>query len=172
MECPQCGATNKETDVHCYRCGLPLTTVVSTRVFNQKDETPVIPKRRWGTARFDSKTAVIFNIRGHSKPLRVIFEKPDMVIGRSHGDSSPEVDLNPYGGLDAGVSRRHALLRQQNDTIVLIDLGSANHTYLNGQHIIPNEPRILRDGDELRLGRLVMRATFEDVTPFEPKAKE
>ena len=38
--------------------------------------------------------------------------------------------------------------------------GSANSTYLNGQRLLPSEPRILRDNDELRLGRLVIRVTF------------
>jgi predicted component of type VI protein secretion system len=40
------------------------------------------------------------------------------------------------------------------------DLGSANSTFLNGQRLMPHEPRVLRDNDEVRLGRLVFRVNF------------
>lgn len=162
IECPQCKADNPEQSLHCFRCGTLLRHERSTKVFDQTDESPVIPKRRWGTARFDRETVILLHVRGYNEPLRIVFSQDELVIGRTHGDVVVEVDLTEHGGIDAGVSRRHALLRRQNDTIVVIDLGSANSTFLNGQRIIPNEPRILRDGDEMRLGRLVMRATFED----------
>ena len=58
------------------------------------------------------------------------------------------------------MSRRHLDLPRQHDTILVTDLGSANSTYINGQRLIPREPRILRDNDELRLGRMVIRVTF------------
>lgn len=49
---------------------------------------------------------------------------------------------------------------RDHDTVVVSDMGSANSTYLNGQRLMPYEPRILRDNDELRLGRLVIRISF------------
>ena len=164
IQCPNCGAENKEDAVYCYRCGYVLSNKSSTKKFEQQDTGPVIPKRRWGTARFDSQTSVTLNVRGHEKALSVFFnEDNEITLGRTHGDVVVEVDLTNHGAIDAGVSRRHALLRRQNDTVVVIDLNSANSTFLNGQRIIPNEPRILRDGDEIRLGRLVVRVTFEEV---------
>jgi transcription initiation factor TFIIIB Brf1 subunit/transcription initiation factor TFIIB len=168
IECPHCGAKNKEGEAICYRCGGLLDDIhPDTRIFAQQDDSPVIPKRRWGTARFDNETFVLLHVRGYESPLRVRFNQEELVLGRTHGDSEVDIDFSNFGGLDAGVSRRHALLRRQNDTIVLIDLSSANSTYLNGQRIVPNEPRILRDGDEMRLGRLVCRVTFED-EPIQP----
>jgi pSer/pThr/pTyr-binding forkhead associated (FHA) protein len=62
--------------------------------------------------------------------------------------------------MDYGVSRNHLTLSRDNDTIFVTDLGSANSTFLNGQRLMPHEPRILRDSDELRLGRLVVRVNF------------
>ena len=163
MKCTNCGAENKEKDIHCYRCGQPLVPLIkNTTKFEEDDDSPIIPKRRWGTAHFDKETHVIFHVRGYDKPLRIVFDKEEIVLGRTHNNMPVDVDFTNHGAQDAGVSRRHALLRRQNDTIVVIDLGSANSTFLNGQRIIPNEPRILRDGDEMRLGRLVVRTTFED----------
>ncbi|NLF75923.1 MAG: FHA domain-containing protein, partial [Chloroflexi bacterium] len=68
--------------------------------------------------------------------------------------------LSPYDALEKGVSRRHMMVSREHDTVAVMDLGSANSTYLNGQRLLPSEPRILRDNDELRLGRLVIRVTF------------
>ena len=87
----------------------------------------------------------------------------ELKVGRTHDDESlpqPEVDLSPYGATKLGVSRNHLTLSRDHDTIFVTDLGSANSTYLNGQRLMPHERRILRDNDELRLGRLVVRVNF------------
>src|SRR5262245_4751703 len=52
---------------------------------------------------------------------------------------------------DPGVSRRHAELRQEDDgSYLLLDLGSANGTELNGR--ILTVPSRLRDGDTVKIG--------------------
>ena len=54
------------------------------------------------------------------------------------------------------VSRRHAELVRRGDEIYLKDLGSKNHTYLNGI-MIPREVEILvKDGSEIRLANEVL----------------
>lgn len=57
---------------------------------------------------------------------------------------------------NAGVSRRHAVIRVKGDKVVLEDLGSANGTFVRGQRIEEYE---LRDGDEIAIvkHRLVYR---------------
>ncbi|RMG88346.1 MAG: FHA domain-containing protein, partial [Chloroflexi bacterium] len=40
------------------------------------------------------------------------------------------------------------------------DLGAKNGTFLNGQKLVPEQPRVLRDGDEIRLGRLILEVHF------------
>jgi len=57
---------------------------------------------------------------------------------------------------NAGVSRRHAVIRVKGDKMVLEDLGSANGTFVRGQRIEEYE---LRDGDEIAIvkHRLVYR---------------
>ncbi len=163
IECPGCGTENKDGEVICIRCGILLNQAFDTKKLPEDEAKLVFPKRHWGTATFDYKTYVLMHVRGHDKPIVVPFEGEELVIGRSNEEVKVDIDLSNYGALEAGVSRRHALLRRQSETVQLIDLKSANSTFLNSHKIIPNEPRILRDGDEIKLGQLVVRVAFEDV---------
>jgi hypothetical protein len=72
---------------------------------------------------------------------------------RSRG-INPDIDLAGPPE-DPGVSHTHALLLPEpGGGWVVIDLGSANGTYVNGsaQAIPVNEPQPIRDGDRLYLG--------------------
>jgi pSer/pThr/pTyr-binding forkhead associated (FHA) protein len=89
--------------------------------------------------------------------------RQETILGRLDPASgtAPDLDLTPYGALQGGVSRIHAAIRRGEDTLTLVDLGSVNGTHLNGQRLIPNQPRVLRDGDEIRLGKLVAHVYFK-----------
>jgi DNA-binding winged helix-turn-helix (wHTH) protein len=52
------------------------------------------------------------------------------------------------------VSRRHACIRVSPDGAVIEDLGSHNGTYVRGEKV--TKPVPLRDGDEIRLGSVVV----------------
>ena len=56
---------------------------------------------------------------------------------------------------DPDVSRRHAEIEVSNGDILISDLGSTNGTFVNGERI--DQPRTLRDGDEVRIGAVVWR---------------
>jgi len=87
-----------------------------------------------------------------------------LTMGRVDPDTgeSPVVDLKDCKAIEKGVSRRHAaIIRRDTGTLSLVDQESDNGTYLNGQRLVPNQPRILRDGDEIRLGHLVLYVRFE-----------
>lgn len=90
------------------------------------------------------------------------FTAPDAegyVIGRSDdaSDYLPDIDLAEYEARDHGVSRRHVAIVAFGDRPHILDLNSVNGTYLNGRKIGPDEPHPIADGDELRLGTLVMQ---------------
>ena len=69
----------------------------------------------------------------------------------------PELDI-----CDTGVSHRHLLLNRQGEgTFVVLDLGSANGTRLNGVELAPNVATAVKAGDVLRLG-MWTRITIED----------
>src|SRR5260370_3181740 len=55
--------------------------------------------------------------------------------------------------VDPGVSRHHAELRVEHDQVVLVDLGSTNGTFVNGQ---PVRRGPLRDGTPISLGRTTL----------------
>jgi Protein of unknown function (DUF3662)/FHA domain len=55
--------------------------------------------------------------------------------------------------VDPGVSRHHAELRVENDQVVLVDLGSTNGTFVNGQ---PVRRVALSDGTRISLGRTTL----------------
>jgi Protein of unknown function (DUF3662)/FHA domain len=55
--------------------------------------------------------------------------------------------------VDPGVSRHHAELRVEHDQVVLVDLGSTNGTFVNGQ---PVRRVALSDGTRVSLGRTTL----------------
>jgi hypothetical protein len=116
---------------------------------------------RWGTARLGDLQILLLHVRGFDQPLVVPLAE-EIILGRydSSTGEAPDVDLNDYGAKEEGVSRRHAAIIAEEDALKVIDMGSANATFINGQKLIAHQARILRDGDELRLGRLVIRVHF------------
>jgi pSer/pThr/pTyr-binding forkhead associated (FHA) protein len=116
---------------------------------------------RWGTARLGDERILLLYVRGYDQPLVVPLAE-EIILGRydTTTGETPDVDLNDYGAEEEGVSRRHAAIIAEEDALKVIDLGSANATFINGQKLIAHQARILRDGDELRLGHLVIRVHF------------
>ncbi len=88
----------------------------------------------------------------------------EVQIGRTDRANGifPQVDLDPEGGYEAGVSRRHALISKRDDAFYVKDLGSVNGSFLNKRRLTPETPQPLRDGDELRLGNIVMKVVLEN----------
>jgi pSer/pThr/pTyr-binding forkhead associated (FHA) protein len=84
---------------------------------------------------------------------------PDRVtrLGRS---MSAEVEID-----DHSVSRRHALIVLRDGQAVLLDDGSLNGTYLNGERV---DHAVLADGDEIALGDARVRYVEVDDAPTDP----
>ena len=62
----------------------------------------------------------------------------------------------------AAVSRRHALVTEQDGTYILTDLGSTNGTYCRGQKV--DGPVVLRSRDTVELGdKVVLRFALRDI---------
>lgn len=80
-------------------------------------------------------------------------------VGRADAMSQfyPDIDLTTYNGLEQGVGRRHLRLFVQNGQVYVEDLDSTNGTFLNGQKLAAHSVQLVRNGDEVRLGRLVVR---------------
>jgi hypothetical protein len=77
-------------------------------------------------------------------------------VGRSDVAQNwhPELDVIPYGGgaPDLGVSRHQAVIQRHGGTFTVIDVGSTNGTFVNGQVLEYNKPAELHDGDSIAFG--------------------
>lgn len=80
-----------------------------------------------------------------------IFDQPEISIGRTSD--------NDFILLDPGVSRKHALIIQENRKLIIQDLGSANGVTINGNLISRQQ---LNSGDKITLGPVVL--LFEETS--------
>lgn len=125
------------------------------------DTDKIISKFSWGDPISTNYTELFLNIRGVDTPLMLQF-KDELLLGRKEiGETGPFVlDLTPFGGDEKGVSRTHAALRRLKNTLFLVDMGSSNGTFVNGQRLVSEQPNMLIEGDEIRLGNLVATITY------------
>ena len=145
-----------------------LVRVISSLIQNNEIVNPAMhTKKLSGTAKLDhiaavgrTDTLVIF-VDGHREPLTATAQ-PSVAFGRQGVTStgSVQIDLEPYGAFEKGVSRHHSVIRRVGLGFEIEDLGSANGTFLNGQPLNPHMSHVIKNGDELRLGELRMHVYF------------
>ena len=119
------------------------------------------PTIRWGTATLGPDAEIKLHIQGMPAPIAVRLNSA-IVLGRLDKDKPSEmaVDLSPFGAAEHGVSRQHAVLELLRKTVMITDLGSTNGTFLNDQRVLPQHRRVVRDNDEIRLGKLIIHISF------------
>jgi hypothetical protein len=167
LMCPYCGMKNRPGALFCEDCAQPLYEDPGALTLPTKQidlvTSEITAKATWGTARFSEKSIIVMHIRDAPEPIH-LQPAGRISLGRADASSSdkPDIDLTPFGALEKGVSRIHAALFRTEDTLTLVDLSSSNGTYLNGQRLIPEQPRVLRDGDEIRFGKLVAHIYFKN----------
>lgn len=170
--CPYCGYRNRPGSLFCEDCAQPLhedarLMTLQTRQIDD-DESELLRQSTWGTASFEPHAIVVIHVRDASEPLHLRPTADQLTIGRADVSNPirPDLDLTPYGAMENGVSRLHAAIARNDNTLTLVDLGSSNGTFLNGQRLTEQTPRVLRDGDEIRFGRLVTHIYFQDENGF------
>lgn len=111
------------------------------------------------TAEFTGGRALVcgphFVTRGSGAPLSIP-RQDEVLIGRSDPatDTTVDIDLTAQGGVANGVSRQHARLVFCSNGWAIEDLRSTNGTQVNHELMLPFQPRILRDGDQVDLGQM------------------
>jgi transcription initiation factor TFIIIB Brf1 subunit/transcription initiation factor TFIIB len=169
-KCPQCEHDNDEGAVICTYCGAVLDPGMliqqtQTRNFGDSERGENYP--RWGASRFDEQTQLILRVVESGEIIRVDgVPLHGIMLGRYDPITGirPEVDLTDYRADELGVSRQHARLTVLEGSMYITDLGGPNATYLNGLRLLAHQPRILRDGDEIRLAHLKLQINFIDAT--------
>jgi hypothetical protein len=162
VECPNCQKKNRMNEVFCYYCGHMLIESKSQSTKHFADTTDSLFTEEY----FGEDSVLILTVRDSKQQfsVRPQLRRHELVIGRVAGNGmmAPDIDLTHIDGMTFGVSRLHLAIRydSQFNTLQIYDLGSANGSYINGQRLHPKELRVLRDGDELRLGRLVFLVEY------------
>lgn len=184
--CPNCGLVNRIGALICERCstnliGLPPGTTASlssseddsspkvgTAILGDNAPLPIEQEKSDDSAvqansdLFDDNMVLRLEVMNSPDSL-VVDPRHETVIGRRDPATgmAPDIDLTPFSGYKLGVSRKHAVLRVRSNHLEILDLGSSNGTILNGVRILPHEPRLLRNGDQLLMGKLTMRVHFQ-----------
>jgi hypothetical protein len=162
--CPSCGASNPPGELFCSNCGTSLTAPAPAA----QAAAPAAPDLQAVSAApaaapsFAAAPAAVVTAQVIVESDNTTFDlagKPESLIGREDAVSNifPDIDLTPHNGEEGGVGRRHAIIRYSSGQYLLEDLNSINFTFLNKQKIAPKTPTPLKDGDEIRLGRVVLR---------------
>lgn len=99
-----------------------------------------------------------------SSPKTLQFDLIDNVtIGRrSETGQQPDIDVAPFGGFPAGVSRLHTRLHRVDKNIIIEDLASRNGTFLDDVQVKPGELIPIRNGQSFRMGALRGWIYFEN----------
>lgn len=103
-------------------------------------------------------TVVVRSGDNESAP-KITFDTPRVVIGRGEGC---EVRLP-----DPSVSHRHASVRQRGTDYIIVDEGSTNGTFVGPVRLSPQASRVLKSGDQVRVGRVWLEVRMEQAPATE-----
>ncbi len=148
--CPECGFQNQEAANYCSKCGAALvhdpaegdTTMTFTPDEGEEGEGPPIAEEITAEG-----PALVVRSGGGRAGEHFSPQGERTTIGRS-----PDCDIFLD---DVTVSRKHAVLVQDDGRFTIEDQGSLNGTYVNRRRI---DASPLSDGDELQIGKY--RLTF------------
>lgn len=192
IKCQRCGTENLDSSQFCDECGAELNSfenqVQRIEVPNFQTSVPETPIFHSANVTSVGIPAIVEEIKGEEKPLdtgsqktngvhaTLIIERGESVgtefalssdestIGRWDADNGifPDVDLDAHDP-EAKVSRRHARIRRDSGKYLIEDLGSTNGTFVNrGRRLIPGNPNLLNDGDEIIVGKTFLRFYISD----------
>lgn len=160
--CPQCGFVNVPGALFCEQCGSPQA-VAAAPAAAAPVNVPLPQPVAAPPVAYPAPAAVGFMtgrlvVQSSNASLPLPQGRQEATLGREDPVSNifPDVNLDPHGGHDAGVGRQHAKLVISGGQLCLVDLNSVNGSFVNRQKLNPNQPQPIQDGDEIRLGRLVL----------------
>jgi DNA-binding Lrp family transcriptional regulator len=122
-----------------------LGLIIAAREVAQPEAAPTAPQRKITNPR---KRTIVGSLTPDDRPDAVYpLLDAECTIGRS-GDNVITVP-------DGSVSSKHARIVRSEEGFAIEDLQSRNGTFVNGERIA-DTPRVLADGDLIRLGKVIM----------------
>ena len=140
MKCNECQMDNIEGALFCEECGAKLEGQAG--LIASAEET-------------DNAQLVLTSAEGNRLEIPA---KDEVIVGREDpiSDIFPDLDLTDLGGMDKGVSRKHAVIHRSGSDYTVEDMGSTNGTFVNKKKIAPYAPQAIKPGDEVRFGKLAL----------------
>jgi len=161
MACPRCGKPSPRGATVCQFCNQVMSPMpIVTRQLESLEPAPSKAAPVNPTF-FGANSTLVMLVQGQKKPMEA-YPRSQLIIGRASplNPKPVNIDLTAFNGEELGISRNHAQLRCQDNMLLLVDLKSPNGTFINELRLYPNEARVLRSGDEVRLGKMVIRIVF------------
>ncbi|HEX9037107.1 MAG TPA: FHA domain-containing protein [Ktedonobacterales bacterium] len=161
--CPNCQAT-LSPDAHCCeRCGRRISVSLPTPLLAVDDNNPIqayAPASPASDGRSELPPPVIALRLAGGQQFRLSGKSAYTVGRRSASVRRLDVDLGPWANAGDGLSREHITIHVQRDGVYVEDMDSTNKTIHNGFRLMQQQWYRLHDGDELWLGKVVLRVLF------------
>ena len=159
IHCPNCDKANASDEVICSYCGYliknaELGTDLLPPQSGELIDDAIFPTD--GLLILLSETDITYTLRPQLGLSR-------LTIGR-HDDTSPiDINLDNLNANEKGVSRLHATIIYDDisRTLSLLDMDSMNGSFVNEQRLHPSERRVIRHGDKLRFGNVVLKVQYK-----------
>jgi hypothetical protein len=157
--CPNCQHENIDGTMFCDDCGAQIigSDAMSTQIISdgtsQDFEKVITQDLPANPGNMEAWASLHLIESGQILPLA---DRSEFTVGRVTDSQAimPDIDLTPYQAYSSGVSRLHIVILREGLDVQIMDLGSANGTYLNGKRMKPNIKQALKHGDLISLGKL------------------
>ena len=168
--CSNCNHANMAGAMFCSECGAQLIgtdALVTQNIATNQIAEPAIQKgQRPPSPQPPPPTTLNTWITLHlmdTGQVLPLSDRSEFTLGRiSEGQPiMPDIDLSPYQAYANGVSRLHAVIKRMGNRVFMMDLGSANGTYINGKRLNPSVEQTLNNGDIVSLGKLKMQVLLK-----------
>jgi pSer/pThr/pTyr-binding forkhead associated (FHA) protein len=145
--CNNCGHENPETANFCSSCGAVLTPEKggahdTTITFSAPSEAEAEDEISVPLEELEEGKAILVVKRGPDAGTKFFLDSDVVSAGR---DPNSDIFLG-----DVTVSRKHAEIRRDGNEFSLVDAGSLNGTFVNGNRV---ESTRLSNGDEIQIGK-------------------
>ena len=166
--CSECGSSQYPGTLFCSECG---KTLVGSAV---SEPTDILPFTEFDNRPLpiavdiqaldppEKSKQILFVIPSSRRRIELKL-KHQIRIGRADPEAKiiPELDLTQDKGIENGISRLHATIQLAKQGVILMDLDSTNGTSLNQSRLPAQKPFLVRSGDEIKLGDLLIHIFFD-----------